>query len=107
MLELLDQSADLWAIELSSFQTGEAGPLELGVITSLYEEHLDWHGSRERYVADKLKLADVSQRLLVNAQQPSLLEKTAHQAQRMLFGQAEGWHVAEDFIRRGDVDVFP
>jgi UDP-N-acetylmuramoylalanine-D-glutamate ligase len=57
LLELLDQSADLWVIELSSFQTGEAGPLELGVITSLYEEHLDWHGSRERYVADKLKLA--------------------------------------------------
>ena len=107
LLELLDQSADLWAIELSSFQTGEAGPLELGVITSLYEEHLDWHGSRERYVVDKLKLVDVSQRLLVNAQQPSLLEKTAHHTQRLLFGQPEGWHVAEDSIRRGDVDIFP
>lgn len=107
LLELLDQNADLWAIELSSFQTGEAGPLELGVITSLYEEHLDWHGSRERYVADKLKLADVSQRLLVNAQQSSLLEKTAHHAQRLLFGQPEGWHVTEDFIRRGDADVLP
>lgn len=44
LLELLDQSAELWTIELSSFQTGEAGPLALGVITSLYEEHLDWHG---------------------------------------------------------------
>ena len=107
LLELLDRQAELWAIELSSFQTGEAGPLELGVITSLYEEHLDWHGSRERYVADKLKLADKAKRLLVNAQQPSLLEKTAQHPQRLLFGHAEGWHVADDAIRRAEQSVFP
>jgi UDP-N-acetylmuramoylalanine--D-glutamate ligase len=106
MLELLDQQADLWAIELSSFQTGEAGPLELGVITSLYEEHLDWHGSRERYVADKLKLADAARNLLVNAGQAALLEKTAQHAHRLLFGQPEGWHVADGLIRRGEADVF-
>ncbi|WP_243040003.1 UDP-N-acetylmuramoyl-L-alanine--D-glutamate ligase [Dyella sedimenti] len=106
LLELLDASAELWAIELSSFQTGEAGPVELGIITSLYEEHLDWHGSRERYVADKLKLADVSERLLVNATQPSLLERTAGHPQRLLFGHAEGWHVAGGFIHRGGQPVF-
>jgi len=107
LLELLGQHADLWVIELSSFQTGEAGPLELGVITSLYEEHLDWHGSRERYVADKLKLADVSRRLLVNALQPVLLERTQQHPQRLLFGQPDGWHVADGFIRRGTQEIFP
>ena len=105
LLELLGQSAELWAIELSSFQTGEAGPLELGVVTSLYEEHLDWHGSRERYVADKLKLADASRRLLVNALQPSLLEKTAAHPARLLFGTVDGWHVADGHIRRGARNV--
>jgi UDP-N-acetylmuramoyl-L-alanine---L-glutamate ligase len=106
LLELLDQQADLWAVELSSFQTGDAGALDLAVITSLYEEHLDWHGSRERYVADKLKLADAARQLLVNAEQPSLLEKTAAHANRKLFGNADGWHVANGFIRRGETDVF-
>ncbi|MGY3040273.1 UDP-N-acetylmuramoylalanine--D-glutamate ligase [Rhodanobacter sp. TND4EL1] len=106
LLELLGQQADLWVIELSSFQTGEAGPLELGVITSLYEEHLDWHGSRERYVADKLRLADVSRQLLVNALQPVLLARTHEHPQRLLFGQPEGWHVTGDFIRRGTQAVF-
>ena len=105
LLELLDQQAELWAIELSSFQTGEAGALELGVITSLYEEHLDWHGSRERYVADKLKLADAARQLLVNAEQASLLEKTVAHPHRIMFGQQDGWHVAEGSIRRGEVDV--
>ena len=106
MLELLDQNADLWAIELSSFQTGEAGALELGVITSLYEEHLDWHGSRERYVADKLKLVDAAWQLLVNAEQASLLEKTGAHTNRKLFGHVDGWHVAEGFIHRGETKVF-
>src|SRR5699024_7428152 len=48
LLELDGRKADLWVVELSSFQTGEAGPLDVGGITNLYEEHLDWHGSRER-----------------------------------------------------------
>jgi len=107
LLELVDQSAELWAVELSSFQTGEAGPVELGVVTSLYEEHLDWHGSRERYIEDKLKLADVSRQLLVNATQPSLLERTAKHPHRIVFGDAAGWHLADGFIRRGTQAVFP
>ncbi|RCS31342.1 UDP-N-acetylmuramoyl-L-alanine--D-glutamate ligase [Rhodanobacter denitrificans] len=106
LLELLDQRAELWVIELSSFQTGEAGALELGVVTSLYEEHLDWHGSRERYVADKLKLADAARTLLVNGQQPGLLERTAAHPHRLVFGTPEGWHVRDGFIRRGVREVF-
>ncbi|MFC5743798.1 UDP-N-acetylmuramoyl-L-alanine--D-glutamate ligase [Dyella tabacisoli] len=106
LLELDGQSAELWVIELSSFQTGEAGPLALGIVTSLYEEHLDWHGSRERYVADKLKLADAAQRLLVNGLQTTLLDKTSNHPQRLLFGQPQGWHVRDGFICRAEVNVF-
>lgn len=106
LLELLDQTAELWVVELSSFQTGEAGPLELGVVTSLYEEHLDWHGSRERYVADKLKLAAAAHTLLVNGLQPTLLDHTAAHPHRLLFGMADGWHVADGAIRRGEQAVF-
>ena len=106
LLELLGQPAELWVIELSSFQTGEAGSLELGVITSLYEEHLDWHGSHERYLGDKLKLAAAARRLLVNSMQELLLERTASHPQRLLFGQADGWHVRDGFIRRGSRKIF-
>lgn len=101
LLELLGQQAELWVVELSSFQTAEAGPLALGVVTSLYEEHLDWHGSRERYVADKLKLADMAKQLLVNATQEALLEQTASHPNVITFGDSRGWHVAKGFIKRG------
>jgi UDP-N-acetylmuramoylalanine--D-glutamate ligase len=101
LLELDGRHADLWTIELSSFQTGEAGSVELGVVVSLAEEHLDWHGTRERYVADKLKLADVSRTLLVDAQSPLLVQRTARHPRRATFGDAKGWHVAGDAILRG------
>ncbi|HET6912731.1 MAG TPA: UDP-N-acetylmuramoyl-L-alanine--D-glutamate ligase [Rhodanobacteraceae bacterium] len=105
LLELDGQHAELWAIELSSFQTGEAGPLELGVVVSLEEEHLDWHGTRERYIADKLKLADVSRTLLVNAQVPLLIRHTAAHPHRITFNNVEGWHVADGAIRRGNTAI--
>ncbi len=98
VLELLDRGddVDLWVLELSSFQTRDADNLECGVITSLYEDHLDWHGSRERYVDDKLALAKASRTLLVPAQQPELLERTSSHPRRILFGGGDGWHVDDD-----------
>lgn len=107
LLELDGRNADLWVVELSSFQTGEAGPLEVGVVTSLYEEHLDWHGSRERYIADKLKLANASRTLLVNATQPSLLERTQMHVNRVLFGHPDGWHTEQGMICHGLERLMP
>jgi UDP-N-acetylmuramoylalanine--D-glutamate ligase len=106
LLDLDGQQADLWALELSSFQTGDAGPLELGVVVSLGEEHLDWHGTRERYIADKLKLAEVSRTLLVDAETPVLMQRTAAHPRRVTFGDGAGWHAARGWILRGDERVF-
>ncbi|MGH8155048.1 MAG: UDP-N-acetylmuramoyl-L-alanine--D-glutamate ligase [Rhodanobacteraceae bacterium] len=106
LLELDGRHADLWAIELSSFQTGEAGPIELGVVVSLAEDHLDWHGTRERYIADKLKLADVSRTLLVDAGNALLMQRTHAHPRRVTFGDVHGWHVAAGAIQRVDERVF-
>lgn len=103
LLDLLGEAADLWVVELSSFQTGEAGPLDVGVITNLYEEHLDWHGTPERYKADKLKLADGARTLVVNAEQPELVERTATHPQRVLYPNEAGWHLHDGIIYRGEV----
>ncbi len=46
-----------YALELSSFQSAEVrNSPEVGVLTALFPEHLDWHGSVERYYADKANL---------------------------------------------------
>lgn len=48
---------DFWVIETSSFQVPDLtnGPPVVAV-TSLSPDHLDWHGSIDRYYADKLSL---------------------------------------------------
>jgi UDP-N-acetylmuramoylalanine--D-glutamate ligase len=52
-----EPAPDLWVLELSSHQTSdlEWSP-RVGVLLNLYREHLDWHGSLDRYIADKLNL---------------------------------------------------
>jgi len=49
----------LVVFELSSYQTADMNFLpDIAAITNLYPEHVDWHGSVERYYADKLHLVD-------------------------------------------------
>jgi UDP-N-acetylmuramoyl-L-alanine---L-glutamate ligase len=48
---------DLWVLELSSFQTADLeGSPAIAVVLNLVHDHLDWHGSYERYFADKLRV---------------------------------------------------
>lgn len=45
--------------ELSSYQTADMSFLpDVAAVTNLYAEHVDWHGSVERYFHDKLHLID-------------------------------------------------
>ena len=60
MLDVLDQPADLLAVELSSFQLHWAPSLrpEAGVVLNVAEDHLDWHGSLDAYAAAKARVLD-------------------------------------------------
>ena len=57
-LDIADKHAVI-VFELSSYQTADMNFLpDVAAITNLYPEHVDWHGSVERYYADKLHLVD-------------------------------------------------
>lgn len=108
LLELLDppQAPDWWVVELSSFQTREAAAIEIAVINNLYEEHLDWHGTRERYVADKIALAAVARTLITNARQNEPHARLDAHPRRILFGGGDGWHVRGGEVLRDAQCVF-
>ncbi len=57
VLAVLDQPAELLAVELSSFQLHWAPSLhpDAGVVLNVAEDHLDWHGSMAEYAADKAR----------------------------------------------------
>jgi UDP-N-acetylmuramoyl-L-alanine---L-glutamate ligase len=60
-------NADYAVIEVSSYQAADFdGVCDLGVLTSLYPEHTDWHLSVERYIRDKVNLLSRSRCRIVN-----------------------------------------
>ncbi|MCM2335403.1 MAG: UDP-N-acetylmuramoyl-L-alanine--D-glutamate ligase, partial [Pseudomonas sp.] len=109
LLEVLDPepAPDLWAIELSSYQTGDVADSgarpDVAVALNIFPEHLDWHGSHERYVADKLRLmVDARPRIAVlNAADPRLAALHLPHGEVRWFGNAAGWHLREDALYRG------
>jgi UDP-N-acetylmuramoylalanine--D-glutamate ligase len=111
LLELLDADPAYWAIELSSYQTGDVAASgarpDVAVGLNLFPEHLDWHGSHERYVADKLRLfTEARPRVAVlNARDPILSALALPGSQVRWFDREDGWHLRGDALHRGDAFV--
>lgn len=60
VLDVLEQPAEVLAVELSSFQLHWAPSLkpEAGAVLNIAEDHLDWHGSMAAYAAAKARVLD-------------------------------------------------
>jgi UDP-N-acetylmuramoyl-L-alanine---L-glutamate ligase len=116
MLELLDfpssQEPEVWAIELSSYQTRDVAASgvrpTIAIVTNIHPEHLDWHGSEARYIEDKLALvtAAAPRIAILNRADPRLATLQLPQSQVLWYGHAEGWHLREDTIYCGEHAIF-
>ena len=106
LLELLDVQPppEVWAIELSSYQSGEARDIDVAVVLNLYPEHLDWHGSEQRYFDDKLALVTRGRpRIAVlNAGDARLGDIDIPAGTHVLwFNHGDGWHLRDGIAHRG------
>ncbi|RXR08574.1 UDP-N-acetylmuramoyl-L-alanine--D-glutamate ligase [Pseudoxanthomonas composti] len=110
LLEVLDPQPPPqdWAVELSSYQTRDvalsgAAPA-VAIVLNLFPEHLDWHGSQQRYIEDKLALVTVAHpRIAVlNAADPLLSTLVLPQSQVHWFNQPQGWHLRGNDLHRGE-----
>lgn len=86
LLEVLP-GRDVTVMELSSYQTADLShPPEIAVLTNLYEAHLDWHGDRARYHADKMRLFDLSEgTTAIIAQDDETAKKYLRDRENVLF----------------------
>lgn len=109
LLELIDPPTlpDVWAIELSSYQTADAVAPDVAVVLNLYPEHLDWHGSLSTYYADKLALvtAGSPHRVVLNHADAQLRELGQSRSNVTWFACEAGWHLREGDIWRADARV--
>jgi UDP-N-acetylmuramoylalanine--D-glutamate ligase len=89
-LDLLDLPADAYVLEISSFQmetTDSLAPLAAAVL-NLSPDHLDRHGTLERYAELKEKLLHAAERGVVNADDPIVAAMGARHAQAVPFSVA-------------------
>ena len=93
--------ADFYVVELSSYQCHylESSP-GVVVLTALFPEHLDWHGSEQVYYDDKLSIArDDSAVVIANADDEVLVSQfTARYPNRDVIwvGAGHPWHLEPD-----------
>ena len=114
LLELSDpaQPPEFWVIELSSYQTRDVAASgvrpDIAVATNIFPEHLDWHGSEARYIDDKLALlTDAKPHIaILNGNDRTLAALSLPNSEVRCFGVAEGWHLREDVVYRGERAVF-
>ncbi len=78
-LDLLEDDAEFYALELSSFQLerSRAAPLEAAVILNVSEDHLDLHGDMQSYI-------DAKQRIFANAERRVWVRSEPHSAPRQM-----------------------
>jgi UDP-N-acetylmuramoyl-L-alanine---L-glutamate ligase len=104
VLDLIDVPGDEWVVvELSSYQIADLTcGTELAVLTNLFREHVDWHGSESAYRRDKLRLfglPGVDACVL-----PAAVEASCAGTRTVRFDEPRGWHVECAAIRHPDAD---
>lgn len=110
LLEVLEPqpAPEAWAIELSSYQTLDVAASgvrpQVAVVLNIFPEHLDWHGSQQRYVEDKLALVTQAHpRIAVlNAADPQLAALTLPHSEIRWFNDVAGWHLRGDDLYRAE-----
>lgn len=114
LLEALDPqpAPEYWAVELSSYQTGEVARSgtrpDVAIVLNIFPEHLDWHGSEQRYIDDKLSLVTGGHPrvAVLNAADEHLRALQLPHSQIVWFNQPEGWHMVGEVVHRGAQAVF-
>jgi len=84
-----EDPSDVYVVEVSSFQAADvAASPGVGILTLLSPDHLDWHGTYDHYVRDKLNLFDHREEiaLAVGASSHDAMLHTAGYPRRTPYG---------------------
>lgn len=107
LLDLLTQPAQIIIAELSSYQCADLkGKIDIGILTNLYHEHLQWHGSHDRYYQDKINMLRQSTLSIINGQQPEIKKLTQDLSNKVFFNTSDGMHLENGFFCKEETPLF-
>lgn len=104
LLDFIDEKNITVVAELSSYQCSDLhyGP-DIAVLTNLYPEHLQWHGSHQQYWSDKLNM--------IKRAKQAILNKTDARTKRfavsgIFFNNPALFHVRAGWFYKGKEKLF-
>ncbi|HEV2303754.1 MAG TPA: UDP-N-acetylmuramoyl-L-alanine--D-glutamate ligase [Stellaceae bacterium] len=93
-------AAEFVVIEVSSYQAADFdGLCDIAVLTSLFPEHLDWHGSLDNYYRDKLRLLAHARRSVIERE--AAARAASPPAAAVLFNDEGGLHARGNLVFAG------
>ncbi len=111
MLDFRKESADIWVVEMSSYQCSDFdGKATVSVLLNLFPEHLDWHGSIENYFRDKMNLLNANHYGIKICNKTDLLTKknlNTQALQPVFFNSESSFSVSSDAILYQGKSILP
>ena len=102
--------ADVVVDEMSSYQAADfAYAFDVCVVVNLYPEHVDWHGTHERYYRDKLNILahrTKGQKAVLNGACPRLKQYCPALENAVYYNTAETVHIENDAFYDGEKRLF-
>lgn len=100
---IVSSSDNIWIVETSSYQSVklEVEP-DIAVLTNLYPEHINWHGSINQYYKDKLRLLNKSKLQIINS---DIKAKVPNSNQSIYFNNSLGFHYKNNRIYNGNIEI--
>jgi len=103
--DIVETEADFAIVEVSSYQAADMErECDLGILVSLYPEHLDWHRSLDAYFRDKINLLRHSRVKVINAETVREIdERLVREA--IAFNDRKGLHAGKGSIYSGEMRI--
>ncbi|MDD4616582.1 MAG: UDP-N-acetylmuramoyl-L-alanine--D-glutamate ligase [Alphaproteobacteria bacterium] len=100
-----NDNVDYFVVEVSSYQAANfTETFNVGVLVSLFPEHLNWHGTLDKYYRDKANLLSHSKRKIVGADAAATLASHGIDvAKDVLFGVPDVFHIDGSQVFQGAV----
>lgn len=102
---------DVFVLEVSSYQAADLEQgFDISVVLNLYPEHIDWHGSHERYYQDKLNIVHVrpdGAPVVLNANNPRLSRYLPAAQNAVYFDAPDAIHIENGLFYDGIEKLFP
>jgi len=100
---------DLCVVEVSSYQAANfSGQCSIGVLTSLFPEHLDWHRSLDVYVRDKCNLIEhATIRLVESDAAKTACDHAINLGDAVTFNRREHFHIEGNLVYYGCTIIAP